>query len=83
MGSLNLNYGSLGEEEQGRGNAGKCTSSTESRKDWRIGTCNVAAPANVKNRGRGVCVGCVCGCVWVCVGVGVCEEAILSLYTSF
>lgn len=47
--SLDLKYGSLGEEEQGRGNAGKCIGSLESRKDQNTRTCNAAAPANVRN----------------------------------
>lgn len=47
--SLDLKYGSLGEEEQGRGNAGKCAGSLESRKDQNTRTCNAAAPTNVGN----------------------------------
>lgn len=62
--SLDLNNGSLGEEEQGRGNADKRASSLESRKDWNIRTCNIADPANVINRVWGGSVEVeVCVCV--------------------
>lgn len=41
----------FGRGEQGRGHAGMCTGSLERRKNVR--TCNAAAPANVRNRGKG------------------------------